>query len=197
MIGLPTETMEDIKGIVEMLDFILKLTKKTPIKQITVSLSTFVPKAHTPFQWEKQESLENIYAKQNYLMQNLTHPKLKLNWVQPEKSLLEGIFSRGNRLLAKVLLKAFQQKLFFTATDDIDFKEWEKCFQQADINYLDCLYAEMDKKYIFPWEHINCGVNKNFLWAEKQKSYKEELTPDCRTKCIYCDTKKEILKCTV
>lgn len=197
MIGLPTETMEDIKEIVTMLNFILSLTKKTPIKQITVSLSTFVPKPHTPFQWEKQDSLENIYKKQNYLMQKLTHPKLKLNWVQPEKSLLEGIFSRGNRLLGKVLLRAFNKKLFFTATDEVNFKEWEKCFKEENIDYFNFVYLEKEKSFVFPWEHINCGVNKNFLWLEKQKSLKGELTLNCKIKCIYCDPKKEILQCVV
>ncbi len=196
MIGLPTETEEDLMGIVELARKVLRIGKSIrqtrghkmkPIK-IHVSVSTFIPKPFTPFQWVEMNNRAEIVKKQEYLRQNLKGRGLSLSWNEPDLSLLEGVFSRGDRRLAPVLEAAWRKGCRFEGWNDIfRFEKWEEAFREQGLTFEEYL-STRDSGQILPWEHINMGVSKGFLLKEYQKAVSGEQTTDCKgSGCTGCD----------
>jgi len=184
MIGLPTETDQDLDGIVELARSIARIQ---PRKQVTVSISTFVPKAHTPFQWEAQAGADEILYKQRYLMDRLKAGNIKCKCHNHYLSLLEGVFARGDRKLGRLLVEAHKLGAGFEAWSE-HFKPelWGQAFTQSGIDPLSYLKARPIDSAL-PWDHINCGISKKFLALEREQALLEQTTPDCRrTDCRGC-----------
>ncbi|AZO94316.1 TIGR03960 family B12-binding radical SAM protein [Halocella sp. SP3-1] len=201
MMGLPLERDEDLAGISKLVKDILKLGKSIRSQRkkrmraikIHVSVSTFVPKPFTPFQWAKMDGREEIVSKQNYLINNIKGRGLSLSWNDPELSLLEGVFSRGDRRLGPVLESAWRKGCRFDGwSDSFDFENWRQAFQENELSIEEYLRAR-DVDEIFPWDHINMGVSKEFLQQEYQLAEKGVLTEDCRNAgCTGCDICSEL-----
>ncbi|MBW1979595.1 MAG: TIGR03960 family B12-binding radical SAM protein [Deltaproteobacteria bacterium] len=193
MMGLPTETKEDRQALV---DLALKVWQQAascrPARRLHVSISTFVPKPHTPFQWESQMSLAEMRHCLQFFKKQLRRKGLSFKWNQPYQSMLEGVFSRGDRRLANVLLTAYQLGCRFDGwSDQLRAELWQRAFAA---NHLEPeFYCERprDRLEVLPWEHLDCGVDPEYLWKEYQKAMKQTLTPDCRqqgcTSCGVCD----------
>jgi radical SAM family uncharacterized protein/radical SAM-linked protein len=187
MIGLPTETPEDVEGIVDLSRKIAAIGKrKRSGNQVNVSISTFVPKPHTPFQWVSQISSEEIRAKQSFLMNSLRGKGMRLKWHSPDISLLEGVFSRGSRQLSAVLVKAQELGAGFDAwTEHFNPELWDRAFLECGIDKYRYLQA-FPTSATLPWHHINSGVSADFLLQEYRKAFSGVTTPDCRTTCQGC-----------
>lgn len=196
MMGLPLERDEDLAGISKLVKDILKLGKtirgqrKKRMKaiKIHVSVSTFVPKPFTPFQWIEMNGREEMVRKQNYLINSIKGKGLSLSWNDPELSLLEGVFSRGDRRLGLVLESAWRKGCRFDGwSDSFTFKNWQQALQENELSIEEYLRAR-DVDEILPWDHINMGVSKEFLQQEYQLAEKGVLTEDCRNAgCTGCD----------
>jgi radical SAM family uncharacterized protein/radical SAM-linked protein len=189
MIGLPTETTEDLDGIIAISKKVLEAGRKTGRGriQINVSISTFVPKPHTPFQWEEQDSEETILEKQSYLKKGLRSKKINFKSHDHKLSILESIFSRGDRNLAPVLQKAHELGAGFEAwTEFFDNNIWTEAFEHCNIRKEDYLRKRKVDECL-PWAHISARIKRDFLLKEREKAYNEQITPDCRTAdCSQC-----------
>jgi radical SAM family uncharacterized protein/radical SAM-linked protein len=189
MIGLPTETMEDLEGIRNLCLKVLETGRSAGRRlQITASISPFVPKSHTPFQWERQDSLEETREKIGFLREIFRpHKKINLKWHIPEMSFLEGIFARGGRELAGVVEKAFDKGQTFTSwSDHFQLKPWLESIAQAGLNHEDYFRARSEDQPL-PWDHLDCGVGRRFLLTERKRALEEKITRDCRyEKCRQC-----------
>ncbi|MEW5767226.1 MAG: TIGR03960 family B12-binding radical SAM protein [bacterium] len=195
MIGLPTETEEDLEGIRHL----VRRLKKEGGKDLKVSISCFVPKPHTPFQWVEQIALSEAEARLKYFKSNLNGRGLHLSWHEPELSLLEGVFARGDRRLAQVLMRAQAGGARFDSwPDHLRFDIWERAFAESNLD--PCFYANRPRRRdeILPWDHIDMGVDKEFLRVEYEQAAAGAFTPDCRDgechRCGVCgdDLKPEI-----
>jgi len=189
MIGLPTETTEDVQAIVTLVDKIRALgrsiTGKAP--QIRVNASAFVPKPFTPFQWVKQNTAAEFAAKHEILKTGLLRKGTRLSWQEPWVSRLEAAFARGDRRLGKVIYRAWQLGAKFDAWDDFLKKEtWDQAFAAAglDIDFYAARERRTDE--MLPWSHIDVGISTDFLQAEYKKALRAEITPDCRAGCNAC-----------
>jgi len=192
MIGLPTETSRDIEGIVELVRRVKRVTGNGGLK---ISISPFVPKPHTPFQWMAQDSLELIREKENYIIGEFHRTRVDLNWRNPEVSFLETVFSRGTKSLSKVIEKAWKMGSRFEEwTEEFDFNIWTKAFNDLNVDPFQFTSAIGDRK--LSWDFIDTGVKKSFLKEEEKKALREEKTLDCRVSSCYncgvCD--EEMLK---
>jgi len=192
MIGLPTETREDVLGIAEMAAQVKRAGKGTGHGgDVTVSVGSFVPKPHTPFQWEPQIGCAEITEKQRFLRGELKKRKLAFKWHDASLSFLEGVFARGDRRLARVLLEARKLGCRFDGWGEHhDFQKWQQAFETAGIDpefYL----RRREVTEVLPWARLDCGVSDDFLLEEVRKSHEEILTGDCRdgccTECGVCD----------
>jgi radical SAM family uncharacterized protein len=184
MIGLPTETKEDIEAIGQLVDKIRDLAKhnsgKTP--QIRVNASTFVPKAHTPFQWFAQNTEAELAAKHEILGAAMQRRGTRLSWGNAKVSLLEAALSRGDRRLGKVIYRAWQMGAVFDAWEELfKYELWEKAFAEAGLDIKFYAQRERSPDELLPWAHIDVGVNREYLRAEYEKALNAEVTPDCRT----------------
>lgn len=195
MIGLPTETIQDLEGIRDLCLNVLQTGGPARKRlQITASISPFVPKPHTPFQWEQQIGLDEIRDKLSCLRELFRpHRKLNLKWHAPEMSVLEGIFARGGRELSDVVRMAYDRKQVFTSwSDHFRLGPWLEICAQAGIDYQS-YFRFRDEEEPLPWDHLDCGVSKKYLLAEKKRSLQGKITPDCRYQgcrmCGVCDTK--------
>ena len=188
MIGLPYEGDIDLKSIVELSKRISRLAPKGRKGHVlNVSIASFVPKAHTPFAWLPQIELEESKRRINLIRERLHNHKVRVKWNKPEASWLEGIFSRGDRRLTKVLVEAWQQGARFDSwSEHLNLDIWKKAFQRHRLDPDFYLLRERDHDEILPWEHINPGISKEFLLGEWQKAMKGEETPDCRQHCSNC-----------
>ena len=188
MIGLPTETMEDIDGIVDLVDKIqknyqeIKNTKRKP--KITVSTSIFVPKPFTPFQYEKFAEENDMIEKINYLRQKLKMLGANYNYHDYFVSKIETILARGDRSLGEILQKAYQDGCVFDGWSEYFSKQkWEIILNSFDYQkYLN----EIDEDINLPWEHIDIGISKEYLIKERKLSREEKTTKDCRMGCTNC-----------
>jgi len=192
MIGLPGETQEDVEAIAELTRRLVRLGKHK--FQITISVSTFVPKAHTPFQWEKQITLEESRSKIRFLRKKAWKYGYRIRWHEPEQSFLEGVFSRGDRRLHEVILRAWLKGARFDSwRDRFRFDLWQSAFEDARLN-PNFYFLERSKDDLLPWAKIDIGVSPEFLWQERLKSQRGEITPDCRyagcQDCGLCDFKE-------
>ena len=188
MIGLPFETERDVYDIIKLAKEVAKLTgTKGKRVKLNVSISTFVPKAHTPFQWFPQISLEESRRRIKLIREGLKGDRIRVKWNQPELSWLEGIFSRGDRRLLQVIIEAQKLGAKFDAwAEHFKLGIWEAAFRHASVDPRFYLYRERSQDEVMPWEHIRTGVRKTFLKKELEKSRRAEITPDCRETCIEC-----------
>jgi len=188
MIGLPSETSDDIEEIIDLVKR-LKAIIKTYSKRahLNVSVSTFIPKPHTPFQWCKQISLNESKEKISYLKNKLSIKGVRFKWQDPKVSYMEGIWSRGDRRLGNVLVEAYNLGCLFDGWSDLfRFDLWNKAFDKTGINQ-ETYHLSRSLNEPFPWDHIDTRINSSFLLKEWQKAQKEEKTLDCRTDaCSYC-----------
>ena len=190
MLGLPTETTEDIEEITQLVDKIHSLGRKAKGKkpQIRVSLSTFVPKPHTPFQWVAQEREQQLNAKHELLKIGLRRKGIKLSWQEPKLSLLEAALSRGDRRLGKVIYHAWKLGCTFDAWSEyFNYGNWLCAFEEAGLE--PGFYAQRERflDEPLPWAHIDAGVTTAFLKREYQRALDGRETPDCRYKaCNAC-----------
>jgi radical SAM family uncharacterized protein len=204
MVGLPTETMEDVLGIARIANKIMNITleneggKKRP-KKITISVASFVPKPWTPFQWEPQDPIEVLQAKQLTIKEQLKDRKINYNYHKATLSFIEAVFARGDRRLGRVLERAWRKGCKFDGWDEhFRFAVWQEAF--AEEGLLPEFYANRrrDRNEILPWDHISPGIKKEFLWEEYIKAIEGELTLDCRgnkcTSCGVCPDLKTIKK---
>jgi len=155
--------------------------------KITVSVACFVPKPNTPFQWERQNSIEEFEKKQEYLNSILNKRVVSYHWHDSRTSVMEGIFARGDRRLSKVLYKAFELGCKFDGWDEcFSFDKWMKAFDECDIDYRFYTDRVRDVSEILPWDILSTGVDKEFLIEERKKAYREETSPNCRQSCLAC-----------
>lgn len=197
MMGLPTETMEDIEGIADLAQKVVDTFYRNPNKpkgkgvQVSVSCASFVPKPFTPFQWEPQDTPESLTAKQKHLLSSTTSRKITISYHQSETSILEGVFARGDRRLGEVIYKAWQKGCKFDAWDEFfDFSKWSEAFNECGLTTE--FYANRRREYdeILPWDVMDYGIRKEFLVEENKKAHESVTTPQCRIKCAACGANK-------
>ncbi|MDD3839058.1 MAG: TIGR03960 family B12-binding radical SAM protein [Clostridia bacterium] len=194
MLGLPTEQDEDVEAIFDLTQKVVDEYKKMskPLKRlkITVSTSTFVPKAFTPFQWEPQLSISEIHRRQQYLNSLFKNKRITYNWHDAELSYLEAVFARGDRKLNKVLYRAWQKGCRFDSwNSNFNYQKWMQAFEECHIDPDFYVYRKRNYDEILPWDHIDAGVSKQFLIKEHKRALKGITTPDCREACINCGVK--------
>ena len=197
MLGLPTETDEDVLGIADLARKVYFAWKDcSPNKargvKITVSTSWFVPKPHTAFQWEPQIPVEEYKRRVNLLRDALKRDKsIHYNWHDPETSYLEAIFARGDRRLADVLEYAWQHGAKMDAWGDyFDFQRWMDALEACGLDGDFYAHRVREKDELFPWAVPSVGVSREFLWRERELCYQSVTTPDCRTRCSGCGANK-------
>ncbi len=198
MNGLPTETDDDIRGIAELARSVVSAYYKNPnamknrAPTVTVSVSCFIPKPWTPFQWEPQQTMEELRRKQSVLFEAVAKMKhVTYKWHDAKTSHLEGVFARGDRRLSAALLAAHRRGIKFDSWDEFfDYDAWMAVFEECGIDpafYANRTYAEDE---VLAWDIIDCGVTKEFLKRERKKAYAEIPTPSCREQCSGCGANK-------
>jgi len=200
MIGLPTETYEDLDGIVSIAKNIKELNYKVNGTRggrfnVTISISNFVPKAHTPFQWSAQDTPESFHNKHNYLRDKLRTKGITFNYHGTDSSSLEAVFARGDRRVTPGLIRAFELGCKFDGWSE-HFKRdlWKTAFEETGIDPQFYSNRERNLDEILPWDHIDCLVRKEFLKQENEKSMTAQTTEDCRNGCVDCGINRRI-KC--
>lgn len=193
MIGLPTEKDEDIEGIVNLSKRVSRAAKDRRAT-VKVSVSTFVPKPHTPFQWVSMIRVEEISNKQSYLKKRLKKG-FELKTHDAGMSLLEGVFARGDRRLSRVILKAYERGCRFDGwSERFRFDMWEDAFKEVGLDMAFYAYRERGKDELFPWGHLGSFISKEFLWREYERALKGEVSEDCKVGrcegCGVCDFKE-------
>ena len=188
MMGLPTETEDDLKGINEIANTALKIGRKKRGRNVNVSVSVsgFVPKAHTPFQWERQNSMEELLEKGRLIKHLNRERAITINYHEPKQTFLEGLLSRGDKDTGKVIEQAYKKGAEFDNwTEKFNLQLWLESFEDLGIDPYKYT-RQRDENEKLPWEIINVGVSREFLIRERHKAYKSELTEDCRSKCSNC-----------
>ncbi len=193
MIGLPTETFEDLDGIVDLgykvvnLYYDIPKEKRAKGLKVTISTSSFVPKAFTPFQWDPQDSIDTLKDKQEYISKKIKNKRITYNYHDAKTSFLEAVFARGDRRLGEVLIKAWEKGCKFDGWQEhFLYDKWMEAFEECGID--PAFYANRKRSYeeILPWDHIDVGVSKEYLIKENENAKKAVLTKDCRTGCKDC-----------
>lgn len=197
MMGLPTETLEDIAGIADLAQKVVNEFYKNPDKPkgkgvtVSISVASFVPKPFTPFQWEPQDTMEQLVAKQKHLMENVHTHKIQVSWHQSRTSFLEGVFARGDRKLCNVIESAWRKGCKFDGWDEYFlFDKWMEAFEENGID--PAFYSNRRRAFseILPWDHLDYGIRKAFLEEENKKAHESVTTPHCRQKCAACGAAK-------
>ena len=198
MLGLPTETEEDIRGIAALCNKIAALYYETVPKekrngpvQIVASTSFFIPKPFTPFQWAgmctKEQFLEKAALTKQSVREQLNQKRIKYNWHEADVSVLEGVLARGDRRVADVILAAYQKGCLYDAWGEhFQYELWLEAFAQCGLDPAFYTTRERQKDEILPWDFLDCGVKKEFLWREWERAQREETTPNCRMECQGC-----------
>lgn len=197
MMGLPTETLDDIAGIAELAQKVVNEFYKNPDKPkgkgvtVSVSVASFVPKPFTPFQWEPQDTMEQLVEKQKYLLENVHTHKIQVSWHQSQTSFLEGVFARGDRKLCDVIESAWRKGCKFDGWDEIFlFDKWTEAFNECGVDPSFYSNRRRDFNEILPWDHLDYGIRKEFLIAENKRAHESVTTPNCRQKCSACGAAK-------
>lgn len=197
MMGLPTETEEDLKAIGQLADKIVnkyfEIPKEERKKPVTVVLSTscFVPKPFTPFQWAAQDTADMFIQKQKIVKSSITRKQVQYNYHHANLSSLEGVMARGDRRIGKVIYQAWKNGCKFDAWNDLfSYQKWLEAFDITGINPTFYANRQRDLDEILPWDHISIGVTKEFLVREYQKALNAVVTPNCRQQCSGCGAKK-------
>lgn len=193
MIGLPTETMDDVADIANLGQAVVDTYYQTPNRvkgrsvSVTVSASSFVPKPFTPFQWEPQDTIPELHKKQEHIKESITTKKIRFNYHDADTSFLEAVFARGDRKLNEVMELACERGFHFDGWNDcFSLDKWLELFEECGID--PAFYANRRRPFdeILPWDHIDYGVTKSFLKKECEKAYQNKTTPHCREKCSGC-----------
>lgn len=202
MLGLPTETEEDMKGIAELANEIAATYYDVLPKeirggrvQITSSTSFFIPKPFTPFQWapmcEPEEYVNKAKVVKQAMHDALNHKSLSYQWHSPEASILEGVFARGDRRVAKAILKAYENGCYYDAwSEQFDYQKWMDALEECGLDYHFYTTRERSLDEKLPWDFIDAGVTKKFLIREWERAMREEVTPNCAMACQGCGAKK-------
>lgn len=197
MMGLPTETLDDIAGIAELAQKVVNEFYKNPDKPkgkgvtVSVSVASFVPKPFTPFQWEPQDTMEQLVEKQKYLLENVHTHKIQVSWHQSQTSFLEGVFARGDRKLCDVIESAWRKGCKFDGWDEFFlFDKWTEAFKECGVDPSFYSNRRRDFNEILPWDHLDYGIRKEFLIAENKRAHESVTTPNCRQKCSACGAAK-------
>lgn len=197
MIGLPTETMDDVAAIAELgrkvVDCFYQTENRPKGKspRVTISASSFVPKPFTPFQWEPQDTMDTLREKQQHIKSSLTTRKITYNYHASDTSFLEAVFARGDRRLNAVMLEANRRGLRFDGWSDcFSLERWLEVFDACGID--PAFYANRRRSFdeVLPWDHLDYGVSKKFLRQECERAYRSEASPNCREKCLGCGAAK-------
>ncbi len=199
MLGLPFETMEDVLGITALGQRVVDLYYSLPTKprgkavNVSISVSTFVPKPFTPFQWAAQNTFDEIVEKQHALTHSVTTRKISLAWHEVRTSVLEGVIARGDRRLGKAIYNAWKLGCKFDSWEEFfDFDKWVKAIADAGLTMEFYASRQRTPDEIFPWDHIDVGVSKAFLRREYEKASRAEITPNCKEHCAGCGANKLI-----
>ncbi|WP_303796086.1 TIGR03960 family B12-binding radical SAM protein [Ruminococcus flavefaciens] len=199
MMGLPTETDEDIVGIAELANRIIDLYYSIENRpkgrgvQISISCATFVPKPFTPFQFEPQDTREMIEHKQKLLLDSVKTKKIKVSYHNPDVSMLEVILAKGDRRLCKAVYTAWKKGCKFDSWDEyFHFDKWLEAFEECGIDTS--FYANRRFEYdeILPWDHLDYLVSKEFLIRENKTAHQSKTTPNCRLRCSGCGVNKKV-----
>jgi radical SAM family uncharacterized protein/radical SAM-linked protein len=195
MMGLPTETEEDLRGIVRLAQSAMKIARRNNRRRasVAVSVAGFVPKAHTPFQWERQNTVEEFKEKGRFLKSQVQpgggasfERNLTLKYHDPEQSFLEGVLARGDRKTADAIEWAWRRGARFDGwSETFDLTRWLEAFEACGLDPADST-RERGEGESLPWDHIDVGVTRSFLWEERCAAYGERLTPNCRSNCSNC-----------
>lgn len=193
MIGLPTETMDDVNAIPALGKTVVDEYYKTEDRpkgksvSVTVSASSFVPKPFTPFQWEPQDTIPTIHEKQKSILDHIESKKINFNYHDADTSFLEGVFARGDRKLCKAMKLACERGFHFDGWNEcFDLQKWLDLFEECGID--PSFYANRRRSFdeVLPWDHIDYGIKKQFLIDECHKAYCSTTTPNCRQECSKC-----------
>ena len=197
MNGLPTETFDDIKGISDLASAVIGQYFKIPKPErprgigVTISVSCFVPKPFTPFQWEKQDSFETLMEKQEYLKSCINDRRIRYTYHDAKTSFLEAVFARGDRRLAPAIALAVEEGVIFDAWEEyFDYDKWMDIFKRTGVDPYFYTTRGFGIDEILPWDVIDCGVTKEFLLRERNNAYNEKTTPSCAEKCSGCGANK-------
>lgn len=203
MLGLPTETVEDIHAIgdlsnkiaAEFFETVPKDQRKNGSVQIVSSTSFFIPKPFTPFQWArmctKEEFLDKAYECKRGIMSQLNQKRIKYNWHEADVSVMEGVFARGDRKVGKVILNAYQKGCIFDAWGEYFHMDvWEECFKEENVSMEFYTTRERSDDEVFPWDFLDCGVTREFLLREWHNAQNESVTLNCKMKCNACGAAK-------
>jgi len=190
MIGLPTETEEDVEGIARLVSKVDHMGRETTGRKINIniSVSAFVPKPHTPFQWEAQEEREVLSKKMRYLKNRLNWRNISFSYPDINRIYLEAVFARGDRRLGEVLERAHYLGCKFDSwREHFNFETWQQAFSESGLCMEFYANRARQEEEILPWDHISCGVKKEYLLKEKERALRGETTPDCRFEnCAEC-----------
>ncbi len=185
MIGLPSEGDKDLEDMIRLAENVARTSKNKG--KVHMSVATFVPKSHTPFMWLPQISLDESRRRIQFIQKSVKDPRIRVKWNQPEMSWLEGVFSRGDRRLAPVLVKAWQKGARFDAwSEHFRLDLWQEAFRDAEVDPDFYLYRLRATNEVLPWDHILCGVRKEYLEKEWKRAEEGQWTPDCRKECLDC-----------
>ena len=159
--------------------------------RITVSTSCFVPKPHSPFQWESQNTMEEYIRKVNLLREKIRAKNVVYNWHDPQTSYIEATLSRGDRRVGKVIENVWRAGGRLEAWSDyFSFERWMNAFEDAGLDPSFYAHRPRAKDETMPWDVVDVGVRKAHLWHEREQAYKSELSPDCRKQCSACGSAK-------
>lgn len=197
MMGLPTETMEDIEGIANLGMDVIHAFYNNPNRQkgtglqVNISCSSFIPKPFTPFQWEPEDTMESLKAKQKHLLESIPSKKIKVSYHETPTSLLEGVLARGDRRLSAVLYSAYKKGCKFDSWDEhFKFDAWMEAFEENNLDPYFYTQRRRDFSEVLPWDHLDYGISRKFLEIENIKAHENETTPHCRIQCAGCGANK-------
>lgn len=196
MLGLPTETDEDVLGIAELARKVLQVWRDvTPNRRrgcrITVSTACFVPKPHTAFQWEPQVEREEYLRRVKLLRDNMREKSITYHWHDPETSFLEAVFSRGDRRLADAIEAAWRDGAKFDSWSEyFSLERWLKALAACGLDPAFYANRTRSRDEVLPWSCVSTGVRTEFLWRERELAYQARITPDCRKQCTGCGADK-------
>ena len=201
MLGLPTETEEDMKGIAHLAEKIAERYYEIPKEQrngkvqISVSTSFFVPKPFTPFQWapmfREEDFIEKAKIVKEEIRAQLNQKSIRYHWHEPDVTVLEGFLARGDRRCAQVILKAYEKGALYDAwSENFRYDLWKEAFAETGVDIEFYTLRERNTEEILPWDFIDAGVSRKFLIREWERALAEEVTPNCRQQCSGCGVKK-------
>jgi radical SAM superfamily enzyme YgiQ (UPF0313 family) len=197
MNGLPTETLEDVEGIANLGKTVIDTYFAIPKNErprgigVTLSVACFIPKPFTPFQWERQDSLEDMSMKQEHLKKCITDKRIKYNYHDAKGSRIEGVLARGDRRVGKAIALMVNEGAMLDAWDEFfDYDKWSSAFQRVGVDmdfYTTRGYALSET---LPWDIIDAGVTKEYLLRERSRAYEGKTTPSCMEHCNGCGANK-------